>query len=205
MPIATLFLSRYNPRAAPLPREALSRLLRDGAALTRHVSEHLAVQLRELAAENVGTRRHSAAGAGPGPSAAARSPAPRHRRKERRRRRGAGAAGRAAPCSRGVLGNGVLRARVRGAGHGSALPRGALGTERRWSGDGVSQRSRWYFIFVVAFVFTDVLRQQAHRKDGAALLVLRRCVRAQALQAQHFPTAAEKHRGKSKTLDSSSC
>lgn len=103
----------------PLPRAAPSRLLRGGEALTRHVSEHLAVQLREFAAEDVGTRRHGAAGAGPGPSAAARSPAPRHRRKKRRRRRRAGAAGRAAPCSRGVLGNvvpGESACAVRGTG-----------------------------------------------------------------------------------------
>lgn len=75
-----------------------------GAALTRHVGEDLAVQLGELAAEDVGARRHGAAGAGPGPH-----PLPPHG-PATRPEGAAGAAGKGwggLKGQRGMLGNGV--------------------------------------------------------------------------------------------------
>lgn len=60
---------------------------------------------------------------------------------------------------------------------------------------GVLQRSRWYLIFVVVFVFTDVLQQQAHRKEGAALLAV------SVLGHPKYSTShsCQKAQGKSKT------
>lgn len=103
------------------------------------------------------------------------------------RESGAMFAGRAGKCSPGGE-------RVRSAGHGGALPRGALGTE------GMEFRSSTtdlLFLLLFSFLQTCAGSRLTEKKElpssfqGAA--------RARAPQALHFPAAAKKHRGKNKT------
>lgn len=90
------------------------------ALLTRHVSEDLAVQVRELAAEDVGAGRHGGAGAGPGRGAA---------RCRRRRRREPGTAAEAEGTARARGPPGRRRA--------AAMRAGAAG---KWSPGGARVR-----------------------------------------------------------------